>query len=73
MTRIEAVGDFLKPYEARLMRFYPVGNRVNNVANDDAECSQPVELSESQKSSVLLRFRDKPRELVLRAPLGPVG
>jgi putative SOS response-associated peptidase YedK len=38
----------LKPYDARLMRSYPVSTRINHVANDDEECSAPVELAEIQ-------------------------
>jgi putative SOS response-associated peptidase YedK len=38
----------LKPFDARLMRCFPVSNRVNHVANDDEECSKPVELAEVQ-------------------------
>jgi hypothetical protein len=34
--------ELLKPYDARLMRCYPVSSRVNHVANDDEECSAPV-------------------------------
>jgi hypothetical protein len=37
-----------KPYDARLMRCYPVSTRINYVANDDAECSAPVELTQTQ-------------------------
>jgi putative SOS response-associated peptidase YedK len=40
--------ELLKPCDARLMRSYPVSARVNNVANDDEECSRPVELAEAQ-------------------------
>jgi putative SOS response-associated peptidase YedK len=35
-------------FDARLMRCYPVSTRINHVANDDAECSRPVELAETQ-------------------------
>jgi putative SOS response-associated peptidase YedK len=38
----------LKPYDAAAMRCYPVSVRVNNVVNDDAECSAPVEVLKSQ-------------------------
>jgi putative SOS response-associated peptidase YedK len=38
----------LKPYDARLMRCHPVSTRINDVANDDKECSAPVELAEVQ-------------------------
>jgi len=44
MTNVEAVSEILRPCDARIMRCYPVSNRVNHVANDDAECSTPVEL-----------------------------
>ena len=48
MTKIEALSEMLKPFDARLMRCYPVSIRINYVANDDAECSAPVELAETQ-------------------------
>jgi len=48
MTNVEAVSEMLKPSDARLMRCYPVSTRINYVANDDAECSAPVELAETQ-------------------------
>ena len=34
----------LKPYDAEQMRRYPDSTRVNNVANDDRECSEPIEV-----------------------------
>jgi putative SOS response-associated peptidase YedK len=48
MTDLATASDLLKPFDAKLMRRYPVSNRVNNVANDDEECSRVIELSESQ-------------------------
>ena len=30
------------------MCYYPVSGRVNNAANDDEECSAPVELAQIQ-------------------------
>src|SRR5580692_8859939 len=48
MTNVEAVSEMLKPYDAGHMRCCPVSTRINYVANDDAECSAPVELTESQ-------------------------
>ena len=48
MTNVEAVSAMLKPYDARMMRCYPVSTRVNHVANDDAECSAPVEAAQLQ-------------------------
>jgi hypothetical protein len=38
----------MKPYDARLIRCYPIGTRINHLANDDAECSAPVELAQIQ-------------------------
>ena len=49
MHDVRVVSDMLKPFDARLMRAYPVSSRVNHVANDDEACSTPVELIESQK------------------------
>ncbi len=48
MTNVQVVSDLLKPYDARLMRCYPVSTRINHVANDDEECSTPVELPRTQ-------------------------
>jgi len=48
MTDVAAVSELLKPYDAQLMRSYPVSARVNSVANDDAECSAVAELPEIQ-------------------------
>jgi len=48
MQDVGVISELLKPYDARLMRFYPVSTRINHVANDDAECSRPVEIGEAQ-------------------------
>jgi len=40
--------ELLKPCDAWLMRCYPVSTRINSVANDDEECSAPVELAQIQ-------------------------
>jgi putative SOS response-associated peptidase YedK len=48
MSNVSEVCELLKPYDARLMRCYPVSTRINHVANDDEECSRPVELSGMQ-------------------------
>ena len=48
MQNVAAVSELLKPYDARLMLFYPVSTRINHVANDDEECSRPVELAQMQ-------------------------
>jgi len=48
MTDVVAASELLKPFDARLMRCYPVSSRVNHVINDDAECSMPLEVSQQQ-------------------------
>jgi len=48
MKDVAAASDLLKPYDARLMRCYPVSSRINHVANDDEECSTLVELAQIQ-------------------------
>jgi putative SOS response-associated peptidase YedK len=48
MTNVSAASELLKPYDARLMRCYPVSTRINHVANDDEECNAPMELAEVQ-------------------------
>ncbi len=50
MTDADVACDLLKPYGARLMRCYPVSSRVNNVANDDEECSSPATSIQTQSS-----------------------
>jgi hypothetical protein len=44
--------DLLKPFDARLMRMFPVSSRVNQVQNDDAECARPVELEAPSQVSM---------------------
>ena len=41
---LAATTEMLKPYDAGPMRRYPVSTRVNNVANDDRQCSEPIEV-----------------------------
>jgi putative SOS response-associated peptidase YedK len=48
MMNVDAASDLLKPYDARLMRCYPVSTRINHVANDDAECSSPAQVVQAQ-------------------------
>jgi putative SOS response-associated peptidase YedK len=49
MRGVSVVSELLKPYAARLMRCYPVSTRINYVANDDEECSAPIELARNQQ------------------------
>src|SRR4029077_1348302 len=48
MQNVAAVSELLKPCDARLTRCYPVSTRINQVANDDEDCSAPVELRQIQ-------------------------
>jgi len=48
MQNVASVSELLKPYDAWLMRCYPVSTRINSVVNDDEECSRPVELADVQ-------------------------
>ena len=40
----EAIRDVLRPYDADLMRRYPVSRKLNNAKNDDAESASAVTL-----------------------------
>jgi putative SOS response-associated peptidase YedK len=48
MINVQVVSELLKPYDARLMRSYPISTRINHVANDDEEWSLRVEITEAQ-------------------------
>ena len=48
MTNVAGASELLKPFDARQMRCFPVSGRINHVANDDEECSAPVELAQIQ-------------------------
>jgi putative SOS response-associated peptidase YedK len=44
ITNFEAIRDVLKPYDANLMRRYPVSSKLNNSKIDDAESAARVTL-----------------------------
>jgi putative SOS response-associated peptidase YedK len=48
MRDVSVASEVLKPCDARLMRCFPVSTRINQVANDDPECAERVELAEIQ-------------------------
>jgi len=50
MKDVSAASELLKPFDARLMRSYPVSSRINHVANDDEGCSAPAALAQTQDS-----------------------
>jgi putative SOS response-associated peptidase YedK len=51
---VAATTEMLKPFDAKLMRRYPVSERVNSVANDDPECSQPIEMLPPPQAELFL-------------------
>lgn len=50
MTDVQVGSELLKPYDANVMRSYPVSTRINHVANDDEKCSRRVEIAQTQNS-----------------------
>lgn len=47
------LSELLKPFDAGLMRRYPVSTRVNQVQNDDADCAKPMDHEPSPVQSLL--------------------
>jgi putative SOS response-associated peptidase YedK len=47
-TDVAAASEMLRPCAAAAMRCYPISSTINHVANDDAECSVPVEIFQEQ-------------------------
>jgi putative SOS response-associated peptidase YedK len=50
MTNTQVITELLKPYDAMPMRCYPVSTQINHAANDDRECSKPVEIAQPQNA-----------------------
>jgi putative SOS response-associated peptidase YedK len=48
MRDVTVASDLLKPFDARLMWCFHVSTRINHAANDDEECSRPVQVEEAQ-------------------------
>jgi putative SOS response-associated peptidase YedK len=48
-----SLSGMLKPFDAALMRRYPVSTRINHVENDDADCAKPSEFDPSPVQSSL--------------------
>src|SRR5947209_4043845 len=48
MSAVSAPSDLLKPYDARLMRCYPISTLSNHLGNDHEECTLHVEPLETQ-------------------------
>jgi putative SOS response-associated peptidase YedK len=49
VTDAARVTDCLKPFDARLMKKYPVSTRVNRPENDDPECAREVPIASSAR------------------------
>jgi putative SOS response-associated peptidase YedK len=49
VTNFEAIRDVLKPYDAELMRRYPVSRKLNNSKFDDAESAAPIVLDVAEQ------------------------
>jgi putative SOS response-associated peptidase YedK len=47
-----ALSELLRPYDARLMRSYPVSARVNSVVNDDLQCAARVDIVQPQQAQL---------------------
>ncbi len=52
VTDFKAIRDILKPYEANVMRRYPVSTKLNNSKNDDAESALRVTLDTPTQDSL---------------------
>ena len=50
---LASVSEMLRPFDAGLMRRYPVSTRVNRVLNDDADCAKPLDTETSPAQSQL--------------------
>jgi putative SOS response-associated peptidase YedK len=46
MNDTTAAAELLRPFDARLMRSYPVSPRINNANNDDEESARAIESAE---------------------------
>jgi putative SOS response-associated peptidase YedK len=53
MTNTQVITELLKPYDAQSMRCYPVSTLINHVANDDAECSTPTQVTPAKTQTTL--------------------
>ncbi len=50
VTDAARVTECLKPFDARLMKRYPVSTRVNRPENDDPDCAQEVPIPGSAQT-----------------------
>lgn len=52
MTNPSRVADLLRPFDARLMRVYPVSSTVNRVENDGPECVEEAPSEPADQASL---------------------
>jgi putative SOS response-associated peptidase YedK len=52
VTDFAVIRDILKPYDAHLMRRYPVSRKLNNSKNDDADSAVPITLDTPTQSKL---------------------
>ena len=48
------ITELLRPFDANLMKRFPVSSRVSSAQNDDPQCAVPVELPEVRQGSLSL-------------------
>ena len=60
VTDVNAVSEMLKPYDARLMRCFPVSASINQLQNDDAEYAKPVGIEALSQSRLSHRSARRP-------------
>jgi len=50
VTDAMLIADCLKPFDAKLMKKYPVSTRVNRAENDDQECAREVPMASATQT-----------------------
>ena len=61
MTNVETTAEMLMPFDASLIRCYPISSRINNVANDDEQSAAPGRGHTSAIKAFLVSERSKGR------------
>ncbi len=52
--KVDEILPLLRPFDAAMMKKYPVSTRVNSVINDDSQCADPVSLAAAAQTSMSL-------------------
>jgi putative SOS response-associated peptidase YedK len=50
--KVDEILPLLRPFDAAMMKKYPVSPRVNSVTNDDSQCADPVSLVAAAQTSM---------------------